>query len=321
MFQSKLGWIDGQWNPITGCFRKECKWCASRKYAARSKGDYRLNLRNGKYHIENGFYVLNEPFISETGSSLSMPFGFEPTYHKYRLEFLDSLKGSKNLLVCGEGELFGPWVPEIYITDILDACEAHPKNHYLFLTAYPERYHTLAKKGLLPNGDGFWYGASYTKGFLTEAHTYLDNNYHRFLVVMPIMGPTLVSGDVEWVIIGADNRRTAEKIIPSAEWITELVYECRRQDIKVFTDRESDALIPEEDQQHDIPDILQKKLSGDKWELRFSTQCAGCKKKLLKADMFTISARRKRGGQAKTIMHLCEECFNGMKAHYGVEEL
>ena len=321
MFQSKLGWIDGQWNPITGCFRKECEWCVSRRYAARSKGDYRLNLRNGKYHIENGFYVLDEAFTSETGSLLSMPFGFEPTYHKYRMNQLDLLKGTRNLLVCGEGEMFGPWVPEKYITEIFDTCRAHPKNHYLFLTAYPERYHTLARKGLLPDGDGFWYGASYTKGFLTEAHTYLNSNYHRFLAVMPIMGPAIVSGDVEWVIIGADSRRTSERIIPDESWITDLVGECRKQGIKAFTDRTTDALVPEEYRQHDIPELLQKKLPGDKRDLRISAECPGCKKKYRKNEMVSISVRRKRHGQTKTLMHLCEDCFSEMKAHYGVEEL
>lgn len=319
MFRSKQEWVDGQWNPITGCLNDNCDWCISKERSGQFRGDIRLAIHNNDYKVEKDIYVLDEPMRSETGTVLTQPFGFKPTYHRYRLKNLDRLKGTKNLLVCGESEMFGPWVPDSYITEILETCVAHPKNHYLFLTAYPERYYTLAKKNLLPKGEGFWYGSTQTKGFITESHTYLDDSYHRFIAVTPILDAAVVTGNIDWVIVGPDLRRYGKSINPDPVWIEGLVEECRRQNIKVFTDKGADKIVAEQFRQHDVPDILRTKELGADRDRKLNDVCRGCKKKKRKTEMNAIGTRKLRGESFKTIMFLCDDCFLEMKRNYEVD--
>ena len=312
------GWVDEQWNPITGCFRKDCHWCKQRSNKL-FNGDLRLYKNKGNYQIENGFYVLDEPILSEAGASIRQPFGFEPTYHRYRLSYLDKPKGNTTLLVSQAGEMFAPWVSEEYISEILTACKEHQRHSYLFRTTYPERYHVLSKKGMLPEGNNFWYGATVTQGFVTDRNTYLPARYHRFISVTPILGETVISGNVEWVIIGADTRKGQKRIVPDPKWIIDLVSGCREQGIPVFTEESADELIPEEYRQHDIPEKLQRAkeaASDHKW----TGVCQRCKKIDQKTNMMAVMKRDKATHGTILLMYLCNKCFRKFTKEYGLEE-
>ena len=44
-------------------------------------------------------YVLDKPMKNETGSILTYPFGYEPTLHRYRLDYPEKLKMGNNIFV------------------------------------------------------------------------------------------------------------------------------------------------------------------------------------------------------------------------------
>lgn len=98
MNKSKIEWCDHTWNPITGC-RHNCSYCYAKRMTARFAGDVRLNLMAKKdYSTEpaadnsENVFILDKPMLNETGNTLVYPFGFEPTYHKYRMDYPEKLK-------------------------------------------------------------------------------------------------------------------------------------------------------------------------------------------------------------------------------------
>ena len=100
---------------------------------ARFAGDVRLNLMAKKdYSIEpaadnsDNVFVLEEPMLNETGNTLVYPFGFEPTYHKYRMDYPEKLKMGNNIFVGAMADIFGKWVPDEWIRDVMETCWDNP---------------------------------------------------------------------------------------------------------------------------------------------------------------------------------------------------
>ena len=144
MNKSKIEWCDHTWNPITGC-RHKCSYCYARRMTARFAGDVRLNLMAKKdYSTESAadnsddVFVLEEPMLNETGNTLVYPFGFEPTYHKYRMDYPKKLKMGNNIFVGAMADIFGSWVPEEWVRDVMETCLKNPIHNYLFLTKNPK---------------------------------------------------------------------------------------------------------------------------------------------------------------------------------------
>ena len=104
MNKSKIEWCDHTWNPITGC-NHGCHYCYARTMTARFSGDVRLNkMCKADYSTQTGpdestLYILDKPMLSETGHPLVYPFGFEPTFHRYRMDTIGKLKMGNNIFV------------------------------------------------------------------------------------------------------------------------------------------------------------------------------------------------------------------------------
>ena len=108
-----IKWAKWTWNPVTGC-KHGCPYCYARDIANRYPQAF--------------------------------PQGFEPTFHPERLEAPQNTKlpdktdeGARNVFVCSMADLFGDWVPDEWIQQVLDACEAAPDWNFLFLTKNPKR--------------------------------------------------------------------------------------------------------------------------------------------------------------------------------------
>jgi protein gp37 len=108
-----VGWGRYLWDPITGCLNG-CSCCHARD-------------------------LINQ-FPKE------FPNGFEPTLHPERL--LNPVntklpkqtnKGKRNVIVCSMGDLFGDWVPQDWIDQVIEACKKSPDWTYIFLTQNPKR--------------------------------------------------------------------------------------------------------------------------------------------------------------------------------------
>jgi protein gp37 len=71
---------------------------------------------------------------------------FEPRLHGPLLSQFDvyplptsAAPWGRNILVCTAGELFGDWVPRLWIEKVFDVVRRHPEYNFLFATRFPAR--------------------------------------------------------------------------------------------------------------------------------------------------------------------------------------
>ncbi|NBH98892.1 DUF5131 family protein [Anaerotruncus sp. 1XD22-93] len=326
MNRSKIEWCDHTWNPISGC-RHNCPYCYARRMTARFAGDVRLNLMAKKDYslvpaADGGadLYVLDEQMRNETGSPLVYPFGFEPTFHKYRMNIPEKLKMGNNIFVGAMADVFGEWVPDEWIKEILAACMRTPIHNYLFLTKNPERYERIDAAGILPTDEKLWYGSTITK---PEDKCFISNVHNTFWSIEPIHAPFRMWEKDEfspgWVIIGAETGRNKDKVIPQKEWIEDIAEWCEKSNVPVFM---KDSLIPiigEKNMRREFPKQLQRSEISPKMKEKLFGICAGCGVHLKKSDMITLLARSKRGEQPKQFGFMCKDCFEKMCSKMGID--
>lgn len=325
MNRSKIEWCDHTWNPITGC-RHGCEYCYARKMSARFSGDVRLNKMAKKdYSVisaadgEGVLYVLDAPMLNETGNTLVYPFGFEPTLHRYRRNTLDKLKMGNNIFVGAMADIWGEWVPDEWIKEVLDICWAHPIHNYLFLTKNPERYERAESAGILPAGKNFWYGSTLTK---PEDKCFISDLHNTFWSIEPIHAPFWIwekdKFSPDWIIIGAETGHRKGKVVPHKEWIEDIVEWCDKSEVPVFM---KDSLIPivgENNMRRDFPEQLQHSELSPKMKKRLFGVCAECKTHSKKGDMIALLARAMRGKQPKQFGYMCRDCFPKFCTKHGL---
>lgn len=227
MNRSKIEYCDHTLNIITGC-RYKCEYCYARQMSRRFSGNVKMNIKQrDKYRMEKGVYVLDEPFLDETGQQVLYPFGFEPTLHRYRYGVLDKLKMGQNILVGAMADMFGEWVPDSWIYDVFDICRQHPKNNYLFLTVNPERYMDLD----LPEETNMYYGTTITKADDVYRAGFLPEGKKKFICIEPLLEDSgkwikpALAGKSDWIIIGAETWKRKGMVVPEFEWIKSIVLE------------------------------------------------------------------------------------------------
>lgn len=233
MNKTKIEWCDSTWNPITGCFHG-CEYCYARRIAERFSGKRVLK------------YGARAELFEQTctaGKAEPYPFGFKPTFHRYRLDEYQGKKG-RNIFVCSMADLFGSWVPDSWIEEVFAACEKAPQHRYLFLTKNPQRYIDLARAGKLPAKDNMWYGTTATT---PDEQFFWGGAWHTFVSIEPILRD--YTGEIggmcdtfaQWVIVGAETGKRKGKVIPEKSWIEEITKTCIEKNICLFM---KDSLIP-----------------------------------------------------------------------------
>jgi protein gp37 len=252
---SKIEWLDGgaTWNPVTGCLHG-CPYCYAKRDVNRFAGKnkktkeriHSLNVPEYKEieHYDNGcasiMASITPPEIKLR--RIAWPFGFEPTFYRYRLDEPQHTKKPQNIFVCSMADLFGNWVPDEWIKEVFKACEKAPQHRYLFLTKNQNRYIELNKKRLLPMRCNFWYGTTTTT---EESRYYWSENHNFFISMEPIMSEfTDFYTEVQrfigapmylpWVIVGAETGNRKGKVIPERKWIENIVNQCRRTKTAIF---------------------------------------------------------------------------------------
>lgn len=309
MHRSKIEWVDDTWNPITGCAER-CEYCYARKQSGRFTGDIRMNKSSLRYRPGAALQVLEDPFVADTGGKLNYPFGFEPTYHQYRLDYPVRRKNQCNILVGEAGEMFGRWVPDDVLWEIFKSCRQNTLHNYFFLTRHPERYKELQAKGILPEHETFWYGVTVTEGCVPALD--IVGKFHLFMCVEPILGdvkmPQSDEAITDWIIIGAETGNRRYQVTPPRDWIDHIVDYADRAGIPVFM-KDSLKEIMGGELRKDIPALLQKRELSPKERARRRGICSMCKNKGWKKDMVALLARFKRGEQPKQICYVCRRCF------------
>jgi hypothetical protein len=154
-------------------------------------------------------------------------------------------KKPANIFVCSMADLFGKWVPDEWIKEVLTACAAAPWHNYLFLTKNPERYKHLMD--VLPEEYGtgkleFWWGVSATdRGWMNMASEIMEEAgsgvAKMFVSVEPLLddlAPEINTDVFKWVIAGAQTGPGARQNKPKREWIQNIVDKCRRTNTPLF---------------------------------------------------------------------------------------
>ena len=270
---TKIEWCDRTWNPVTGC-KHGCPYCYARnithRFGFRIDADPGHGLgdiqRVGKKCECNTLHILREK------TENSYPYGFDPTFHKYRLEEPQRYKNKQNVFVCSMADLFGDWVPDEWIQQVLDACKAAPQHRYLFLTKNPKRYNYINCDGQTLEGckkcnecEGEHRVLTiyheddepFPELFLGASVTDSDSQFKAYdtsaewLSIEPLLndigdGETLwedCQGRARWswVVIGAESGNRKNKVIPKREWIESIVEQCRYYGTPVFM---KDSLTP-----------------------------------------------------------------------------
>ena len=227
MRKTKIDWADSTWNPVTGCLHG-CEYCYARRIAERFSTEQKY-----KRPYEP---VLPVPTRRVRTKPEPYPYGFKPTFHRYRLDEPQRWKKPRNIFVCSMADLFGDWVPAEWIQEVFATCKKAPQHRYLFLTKNPKRYVDLYAKNILPTGKGYWYGTTVTSPEQPFFYSHVpDDNPHTFVSIEPIMGSFgKFRVHPDWVIVGAETGNRKGKVAPRKEWIAEIADGCDRYRIPIF---------------------------------------------------------------------------------------
>lgn len=264
MNKSKIEWCDYTWNPVTGCLHG-CDYCYAKRIANRFnrgtgegvnpttyyeptigiyiKDDEEKNNISNNNHIHVVKRPMYDEWIVREGEYNHhydpYPYGFEPTFHRYRLNEPQKITKPSKIFVCSMADLFGDWVPDEWIEEVFKICIIKAPHHkYLFLTKNPARYLQILKSQYpLCDYQNMWFGFTHTEGELWGLPAHMQIN--RFVSIEPLLGevypsPFFWEDGIDWVIIGSETGNRKDKVIPKREWIENIVSECREHNIPVF---------------------------------------------------------------------------------------
>lgn len=327
MNRSGIEWCDHVWNPITGCWHG-CTYCYARKMSVRFSGDIKRNkaaVNDYKFlETQDGknLYILDQPMLSETGTILVYPFGFEPTLHRYRFNMLEKLKMGNNIFVGAMADIFGEWIPDEWIGEIFGICQRYPIHNYLFLTKNPKRY---MQYGIPTSQDNLWFGTTITGSADIDRIASLVISAKTFVSIEPLQN-SIEKEDIEaicrvvdWIIIGAETGRHSGKVKPNPDWIKRIVCMAEADHVPVFM---KDSLIPivgEKNMRREFPPQLQAKAVSPKMKKKLYDTCCVCKAFAKKSEMVALSVRTQRGEQPKQFAFMCRNCFLEMCQNYEIE--
>ena len=242
-YKTKIDWCDSSWNPVTGC-NHGCKYCYARRIAERfstamAMPDFELLVPVDEPHP---VYELSEPVRHDFHGNKRepYPYGFQPTFHRYKLDEPQHWKKPRTIFVCSMGDMFGNWVPDEWIEAVINACLAAPQHRYLFFTKNPARYMHLIANGIIPeNQPNFWFGSTAT---IPEMEFFWCDEVNTFVSIEPILAPfeDLTDEGIDpasktnWIIVGSETGNRKNKVIPQKSWIDEIVSAAKKAGTPVF---------------------------------------------------------------------------------------
>ena len=156
---------------------------------------------------------------------------FRPTFHRNRLKEPYEVKKPSKIFAVSMGEMFGDWVPNDWIYQILGVMRGNPQHIFQVLTQNPKRL--IEFNGLYPKN--LWLGITVNrvdKLLGIDALLKADVKIH-FLSFEPLLeqiNPLLIG--IQWIIIGAKTGKNAR--LPKREWVNLLVDVARDDRIPIF---------------------------------------------------------------------------------------
>lgn len=218
---SAIEWTTKTWNPVTGCLNG-CPYCYARDLAnGRCKNTYLANN------------MLATPFSEEKAG--------DPFYPRFWPERLKEKFGSvpTKVFVCSMADLFGPWVPDVWISQVIDVVKRNPQHTFIFLTKYPEN---LGKWNPWPKN--IWLGATATGKVQYDFAWYVlaktVNASVRFISFEPLNGPVIPHSHngliLDWIIIGAETgyRKGKPALSDVHKWAGVIIEAADKTGVPVF---------------------------------------------------------------------------------------
>lgn len=211
---TEIGWAMWSWNPVTGC-NHGCDYCYARAIAT---------IRDMAAYY---------------------PAGFTPLFHHERLDApantpvpsrAEADPAHGRVFVCSMADLFGAWVPQEWIDQVVASTVANPQWEYLYLTKFPQRYDRLD----LPASG--WIGASVDEQHRAEptlaAMRKVSGVKVKWLSLEPLLEPIKFSTleGIDMIVIGAQSENIGQNnsFSPPFEWVADLVATARRDGCKVW---------------------------------------------------------------------------------------
>ena len=147
-------------------------------------------------------------------------------------ELSSKFGGCDKIFVCSTSDLFGNWVPQEWIWEVLSMAKTAGWHTFQFLTKNPKRMQDF------PFEKNMWIGATvdeiqYEQRILDLAlvrHNNLFLSFEPLITRMKLTRYTLAN--IKWIIIGGMTGKDA--VQPKEEWITELLDQAVTYRIPVF---------------------------------------------------------------------------------------
>ncbi len=256
MDNTKIEWCDSTWNPVSGCYHG-CPYCYARKIANQFAG----GVVRQDTERSDGLHDLYQPRMISRGDRYVVapfPFGFEPTFYRYRLNDYIRKERPRSIFVCSTADLFGDWIPDEWIEDVFESCRRGAQHRYLFLTKNPQRYVRLAEAGKLPDAPNMWYGTTTTT---PDDKFFFHEKLNTFASIEPILAPFVGLMDdgispatrCNWIILGAETGNRKGKVEPTREWFAEIVENAAATHTPVFMKNSLIDIVGEENMLRQYP--------------------------------------------------------------------
>lgn len=254
--RTKIEWVrrrDGTqghtWNPISGCLHG-CSYCYAKRITDRFAGQPFKTKFIENCAAEQVVGGIIEDFLLEYKPDFT-----SPTFWSARLRDPIGIKKPSTIFVCSMADMFGSWVPDIWIEQILNTVKQCPHHTFLFLTKNGSR---MCKDGAVDDIENAWYGQTCTG--ISDRPIWDIPNRRHFLSFEPLLGdwvPDLNWIHANWVIIGSLNRN-GKAVHPNnggtkKEWALGVIKEAEKANKPIFIKSELLRLYPDLPQKKDIP--------------------------------------------------------------------
>ena len=218
-----IDWTDATWNPLTGCYHG-CEYCYARRMAER------FGSKNHPPCDDVVAIWRGKPLYVSRSFSPPFPWKFAPTFYPQRLDEPRRRKKPTKIFVVSSGDLFGDWVPDNWIEEVIKVVHDCPQHTFQFLTQNPVRLIGYDWP------DNCWVGATATNGAsmpdVLSALALVDAEV-RFISLEPLLGEVdTLWPHLEWLIIGPQSGPGGGQ--PERIWVQKLIEEARWHGIPVW---------------------------------------------------------------------------------------